>query len=125
MRKLKPDIERKKSLMNSDSEDLTGFKNICSIKNLRESVGRRFIVNDTEIAVFLINNKIYALSNICPHQHSALIYDGFIEDEYVVCPAHGWMFNLKTGKTPGGSKGLNTYETKIIEEQVYVKVPEK
>jgi len=29
------------------------------------------------------------------------------------------------GKNPGGSKGLNTYETKIIEEQVYVKVEEK
>ena len=111
--------------MSSDSRSPEGFQRICFIKDLKENSGRRFIVNNTEIAVFLIKNKVYVLSNICPHKHSALIYDGFIEDEYVVCPAHGWMFNLKTGKTPGGSKGLNTYETKIIEEQVYVKVPEK
>jgi len=111
--------------MSSESEDLTGFEKICSIKDMQECVGKRYIVMDTEIAVFLINNKIYALSNICPHQHSTLIYDGFIEDEYIVCPAHGWMFNIKSGKTPTGSKGLDTYETKIIDEQVYVKVEEK
>jgi nitrite reductase/ring-hydroxylating ferredoxin subunit len=110
--------------MSSESEDLTGFEKICSIKDMQECVGKRFIVKDTEIAVFLINNKIYALSNICPHQHSALIYDGFIEDEYVVCPAHGWMFNLKSGKSPTGGKGLEAYESKIIAEQVYVKVVE-
>jgi nitrite reductase/ring-hydroxylating ferredoxin subunit len=111
--------------MNSESKDLTGFEKICSIKDIQECVGKRFIVKDTEIAVFLINNKIYALSNICPHQHSTLIYDGFIENGYIVCPAHGWMFSLETGKTLTGSKGLDTYEIKIIDEQVYVKVEEK
>ena len=38
------------------------------------------------------------MSNICPHQQTRLIYDGFVEDEFVVCPAHGWKFNLGTGK---------------------------
>ena len=52
-----------------------------------------------EIAVFKIDSKVFALSNICPHQHTALIYDGFVEDGCVVCPAHGWKFNLRTGKT--------------------------
>lgn len=111
--------------MNFKNEDLTGFEKICSLKDLRECVGKRFIVNNTEIAVFLINNKIYAVSNICPHQHTALIYDGFVEDEFVVCPAHGWMFNLKSGKTATGSKGLDTFKTTIVDEQVYVKVEEK
>lgn len=111
--------------MSFKKKDLTGFEKICSVKDLHENAGKRFIVNNTDIAVFLINDKIYAVSNICPHQHSALIYDGFIEDESIVCPAHGWMFNLKSGKTPTGTKGLDTFETKIIDEQVYVKVEEK
>ena len=111
--------------MNSEEKLLDGFQKICSIKELKEHTGKRFIVNDKEIAVFLFNNNIYAVSNICPHQHSALIYDGFIEDEYVVCPAHGWMFNLKSGRTQTGSKGLDTYETKVIYGQVYVKVEEE
>ena len=89
---------------------------------LRENVGRRFIVDDTEIAVFLIGNKIFAVNNICPHKHSALIYDGFVEEEKVVCPAHGWTFDLSTGMAMNGSKGLTTYEVAVIENSVYVKV---
>ena len=102
-----------------------GFQKICSIKDLHENAGKRFIVSNTEIAVFLIKNKIYAVSNICPHQHTTLIYDGFIENGYVVCPAHGWMFNLKTGKTSEGGNGLEVYKTIVVDEQVYVKDEEK
>lgn len=111
--------------MNSDSPLPEGFERVCSVKDLKESIGQRFIINNVEIAVFLINQKVYVLSNICPHQHSALIYDGFIEDEFVVCPAHGWTFNYKTGKTSDGGKGLDTYESIIVEDEIYVKVAEK
>jgi len=111
--------------MSSNPDPLEGFQKICSVKDLIENSGKRFIVNDVEIAVFLVDNKVYALSNICPHKQTALIYDGFIENGFVTCPAHGWMFNLLTGKTPVGGNGLNTYETIIVEHQVFVKVEEK
>jgi nitrite reductase/ring-hydroxylating ferredoxin subunit len=111
--------------MNSPKDDLNGFIKICSIKEIAENVGKRFIVKNTDIAVFLVSKKVYTLGNICPHQHSALIFNGFIEEEFVVCPAHGWKFNLKTGKTPTGSKGLETYETKVVDDYVYAKVVEK
>jgi len=102
-----------------------GFTNICSIGELEEKVGRRFIVNDVEVAVFKINNEIFALNNVCPHQQTRLIYDGFIEDEFVVCPAHGWKFNLRSGKKDTGSNGLQVYPVEVIEEKVYVKISPK
>lgn len=111
--------------MNASREILFGFEKVCTIHELTENVGRRFIVNNTEVAIFLIKQKIYAVSNICPHQHSALIFDGFIEDEFVACPAHGWKFNLETGKTPSGAKGLTVFETAVFENDVYIKVGEK
>ena len=98
------------------------FKKICKVDDLREKVGKRFFVDDVEVAVFKVDGKIYALNNICPHQHSALIYDGFIEDCKVVCPAHGWEFNLSDGKMAKGRKGLDSYEVKVIDNHVYVKV---
>jgi len=103
--------------MNSENKE---FTKICSLKDLRENTGKRFFVDDNEIAVFLKNGEVFALSNHCPHQHSALIYDGFLENECVVCPAHGWMFNLRTGKTPGGGNGLESYEIQIKGTDVYV-----
>lgn len=103
-------------------EELTGFKKVCKVDELREKVGKRFFIDDVEVAIFKVDGEIYALNNICPHQHSALIFDGFIEDCKVVCPAHGWEFNLSDGKMAKGRKGLDSYEVKIIDNDVYVKV---
>ena len=103
-----------------------GFNYLCTLNDLKESIGRKFIINDIEIAVFKINSGVFALSNICPHQQTHLIYDGFIEDEFVICPAHGWKFNLRTGKKDSGGNGLDSFPIEIIGNQVYVKVhPQK
>lgn len=102
-----------------------GFFFICKKGELKEGVGKRFFVNETDIAVFMLRGEVLAVSNVCPHQHSAIIYDGFIEDDFVVCPAHGWMFNLRTGKTASDCKGLDTYEVEIEADKVFVKVKKK
>ncbi|HCY74798.1 MAG TPA: Rieske (2Fe-2S) protein [Ignavibacteriales bacterium] len=101
------------------------YTKICSLSDLKEKQGKRFLINDVELAVFKVNNEAYVLNNICPHQHTALIYDGFIEDGCVVCPAHGWMFNLKTGKQPTGARGLDSYPVRIIDDEVYAIVKAK
>jgi nitrite reductase/ring-hydroxylating ferredoxin subunit len=97
----------------------TEYTKICNVSELREKEGKRFLINEVEIAVFKVNGEIFILDNICPHRHSALIYDGFIEEDNVVCPAHGWMFNLKTGRQPTGARGLATFPVKIINNEVY------
>jgi|SRR5690554_1776799 len=99
-----------------------GFTKLCSINDLKDRTGKRFIVDDVEVALFKIDDKIYALNNICPHQHTALIYDGFLEDDCIVCPVHGWKFNLETGLQPDGRRGLDSYPVKIIDGEVFIKV---
>lgn len=102
-----------------------GFQYICPLNQLKDCEGKRFIINDIDIAVFKVGDEIFALSNICPHQHTTLIYDGYIENGYIACPNHGWMFNLKTGKTPSGTRGLDNYDVIIKNERIYVKVEKK
>lgn len=101
------------------------FFRVCKLNELTEKTGRRFFVNDTEIALFKIGGSVFAVNNICPHQHSAIIYDGIIEDDYVICPVHGWKFNLKTGKQPSGYSGINSYDVLISENDIYVRVLKK
>ncbi|MGA7723077.1 MAG: nitrite reductase (NAD(P)H) small subunit [Ignavibacteriaceae bacterium] len=113
------------NLINDEKNDFDGFTRVCSVNNLIEYKGKRFFINDVDLVVFLLNGEIFALSNICPHQHTALIYDGFIEDGCVICPAHGWMFNLRTGRMPTESKGLDSYPVRVIDGIVYVKVTRK
>ena len=107
------------------NDELDEFVKICKVDDLKEEIGKRFLVNDVEVAVFKVDGKVYAVSNICPHQHTHLIYDGFIENGKVGCPLHGWMFDLKTGNMAEGRRGLDSYQVKIVGGEVYVKVFKK
>lgn len=104
--------------------DENRFKLICKLSDLPNGRGKRFLVSDIEVAVFKMDEDIHALCNVCPHQHFNLIYDGIVEDGCVVCPIHGWRFNLQTGKNPDGGRGLEIYPIKVVDENVYIKVPE-
>ena len=101
------------------------FKKVCKISDLNEKIGKRVIVDDVEVALFNVDGKIHALSNICPHKHAAIIYDGFIEEDKVYCPSHGWAFNLETGNVGNTNRGLDKYEVKIDNDEIYVKVFKK
>jgi len=101
------------------------FVKICKVSEVYNLKGRRFQLDDeNEIAIFKVDEKIHAVDNICPHNHTSQIYDGFIENMYVACPVHGFQFHLETGEQPTkmGCK-LRTFEVKIIDEYVYVKKP--
>jgi 3-phenylpropionate/trans-cinnamate dioxygenase ferredoxin component len=106
-------------------ENDNGYTKICSINDLKEQEGKRFFVEDNEIAIFKIQGEVFVLNNHCPHQHTAQIFEGFIEEGCVVCPSHGWKFNLRTGKTLTGGNGLISYETLIIDNYVYAKLTRK
>ncbi len=101
------------------------YQKVCEVSQLEENRGRRFLVDDVEVALFLVEGEIFAVSNICPHQKAAKIYDGFIEDKKIVCPLHGWAFSLKNGRRDNGSGGLDCFDVKIVEGNVFVKVFKK
>jgi len=101
------------------------YQKVCSLDDLHDSKGKRFLIDDVDIALFKIDGKVYALNNICPHQHTALIFEGFLENNCIVCPSHGWKFDIKTGKKPSGSNGLETYKVELVGDDVYVKINQK
>lgn len=102
------------------------FVKICNTSEIYNRKGKRFQLDDeNEIAIFKVDGEYYAVDNICPHNHTSQIYDGYIEDLYVACPVHGFQFHLKTGEQPTkiGCK-LRTFEMKIEDDIIYVKKPE-
>lgn len=48
------------------------------------------------MAIFKNNGKLYGVQNICPHEGGQLC-KGWIEGGEVVCPLHGYKFDLSTG----------------------------
>lgn len=61
--------------------------------------GKKMIANledGREIAIFNCDGEFYALDNVCPHMGGPL-GEGEMEGCMVVCPWHGWQFNIKDG----------------------------
>jgi nitrite reductase/ring-hydroxylating ferredoxin subunit len=49
--------------------------------------------------------------------------DGTLEGTIVTCPWHGWQFDVRTGKTPLGSRVKQAvYEVKVEGQDVLVAV---
>lgn len=103
------------------------FKKICRTSDIFNRKGKRFILDDeNEIAIFKIDENFYVVDNICPHNHTSQMYDGYVEDMYVTCPVHGYRFHLETGEQPAGlGCRLRTFDMKIVDEYIFVKIPEE
>ncbi len=102
------------------------FIKVCKTTGLKNKIGKKIVTDDnTEIAVFKVDEEYFAVSNICPHNHSPLISEGFIDNDlFVVCPVHCYKFSLKTGMTPSENKEmsgkLEVYKTKVIGDELWV-----
>jgi ferredoxin-nitrite reductase len=64
--------------------------------DIAEGAGKLVRMKGEEMAVFKNNGKLYGVQNICPHEGGQLC-NGWIEGGAVVCPLHGYKFDLETG----------------------------
>ena len=101
------------------------FIKTITLESLKENEGAKFDINDRfTLALFLINGKIYAFDNKCPHMGMPLCEGRIENNENLVCRYHFWKFNIKTGlSTFAPNIYAKTFETRIDEDGfIYVKI---
>jgi ferredoxin-nitrite reductase len=69
---------------------------LINSQELAEGRAKLVRARGEEMAVFKNNGQLYGIQNICPHEGGQLC-NGWIEGGEVVCPLHGYKFDLKTG----------------------------
>ena len=75
---------------------MSNFIRVAALNEIPEDTGRRVEVDGQEIALFRQGSAVFALYNVCPHAGGPLA-EGGIREGSVICPWHGWEFQLKTG----------------------------
>jgi nitrite reductase (NADH) small subunit len=72
--------------------------------------GRAYAVEGRQIAVFrLRDGSLRALDAVCPHRGGPLA-DGLTDAEVVICPLHGYTYNLETGaEVANGGVGVTAH----------------
>ncbi len=115
-----PAIEFPERIVNGVS-----YLQVCQLRDIPQKRGKNiYFDEETQIAIFSVAGKLFAVSNICPHQHAAVLAEGLIDDLTITCPLHGWMYSLENGKALGGGARLKTYKVFCEEEKVYLEKPQ-
>ena len=100
IRHLEPDKVRRQLRALSESTPAPKHENaakpVMVVDDLQEGTRKALTMNGTEVAVFRCGNQLYALQNRCPHADGSLA-DGTVEGDEVICPLHGYRFNIRTG----------------------------
>ena len=99
------------------------WKRITAAENIPSQEGRSVSIGGMEIAIFNLGNRFVAIENACPHQGGPLC-DGIVSGTSVVCPLHGWKFDLETGAPVRASLPacLTTFPARVEDGVVLVDI---
>ena len=80
-------------------------------------------IEGLRIALWAIDDEVYATGNICTHAF-AYLTDGHIENGCIECPLHQGLFDIRSGKALSApvTKDIATYAVKQEDEFVWVDV---
>jgi len=80
-------------------------------------------VGDEEVALCNVNGEIYAIANLCTHDHGPL-NAGHLYGEEIECPRHGARFNVRTGevKVLPAVMPLPTFDVSVRGDDIFVDV---
>ena len=91
------------------------------VSDLAPGQVRHVKVGKTELAVVRVGDEFHAVSNICRHAFGPLS-DGFVEGHELVCPWHGWRYDVRDGTTDHPGVALQLHRLFIANEYVMIRV---
>ncbi|MBI1884294.1 MAG: Rieske (2Fe-2S) protein [Chlamydiae bacterium] len=99
------------------------FIKVAQKKDIPEGTGTALEVEGKSIALFNVEGSFYAIENTCKHRGGPL-GEGSLEGKEVICPWHGWQYNVTTGEcTTSPSISQAKYNVKVEGEEVWVELP--
>jgi len=97
------------------------FVKVGEVRQFRKGSGRQVDVAGVKVAVYWTGERFLAVGDKCAHMGASLA-DGKIEDGKIVCPWHGWAYDVETGQSAARPWACTTvYEVKIEGDDVLVR----
>jgi 3-phenylpropionate/trans-cinnamate dioxygenase ferredoxin subunit len=98
---------------------------VAPLAELPEGRGVRVEVGEHRIAVFRIQDAVYAIGDRCSHAEASLA-EGELFDTEVECPRHGSEFDLATGVPASlpATTAVPVYGAAVVDGVVYLTLPD-
>ena len=95
---------------------------VCSVDDIVEGELRAFRVQGVTwpVVMTIIDSVVVAFPGVCPHEDVELS-NGELDGASVICPGHGYHFDLRTGRCEHDSTlELRRYPTTQIGNDIWV-----
>jgi nitrite reductase/ring-hydroxylating ferredoxin subunit len=90
---------------------------VCAVDDVPPGKSRAVRADGLDIALFNVDGTVYAIENSCLHQGAAL------SGRQVTCGAHGWRFDVTTGRLGSSMMlGVATFPVNISGDRVLVTI---
>lgn len=105
------------------TEILPEWRLVGVFEDLGEQQPSVAIVEGEEIALYRVDDDVFATSNFCTHG-MARLSDGYLDGHTIECPLHQGLFDIRTGRCAGDpvEVDLKTYVTRVREGMVEINV---
>ena len=89
--------------------------------DLFEGAGMAGTPEGNDIAVFKLEDGVYAIDNLCSHGNARLC-EGFVEGHLVECPFHQALFDVRDGTVTCGpaTEPVKSWPVKIENGRVFL-----
>lgn len=94
---------------------------VCRLEDLAPGQARHVKVGKSDIAVVRVGEEVFALSNVCRHAFAPLV-DGFVDGFHLICPWHGWRYDVRDGTTDHPGADVRAFEAFTRDGIVFVAV---
>lgn len=98
------------------------WHHLCAAAKLSDGEPRGFKVGERRVALYKVDDDIFATDDICSHAF-ALLSTGFLDGHMIECPLHGAIFDVRNGKCRSSAyKDIEAFKVEIRDGEVYVRL---
>jgi nitrite reductase/ring-hydroxylating ferredoxin subunit/ferredoxin-thioredoxin reductase catalytic subunit len=94
---------------------------VAAFDDLADGQTRHVRIGKRDVAVVRANGEYFALSNVCRHAFGPLS-EGFVDGYILMCPWHGWRYDVRDGTTDHPDADVRTYPVVVRAGEVFVTV---
>lgn len=100
------------------------FVTVGSVADFSSGLGKMVTVDGRHVALFRLGDEFFALDNMCLHRGGPLC-EGFVENNVVTCPWHGWSYEIKTGTMVQDPRvGVSKHDVRLDGDVIWVRLTE-
>jgi naphthalene 1,2-dioxygenase system ferredoxin subunit len=98
---------------------MSGWTRVATLDDFAASDAILVRVGAGEVALYLVDGKVYATANRCTHGDASLS-EGFLEGHEIECPFHQGRFDVRTGAATGAPAevALATWPARVVDGAV-------